>query len=89
MKNLIVLCGENCGYCKKAKMLIHRALEKETKYIALDIRYISDTSDAARPLAHKLVPAFFTGGKLVFEGNPDINIIMSILENCYNAGKNA
>ena len=83
MKQLIVLCGEHCGYCKKAKMLIRRALEKQPEFTAVDIRYICDESSEAAAYPHTYVPAFFCGGKLLFEGNPDMAKIVSILRICY------
>lgn len=83
MKQLVVLCGVHCGYCKKAKMLIRRALEKQPEYAALDIRYICDESSEAAAYPHDYVPAFFCGGDQVFEGNPHMDIIVSILRKCY------
>ena len=84
MKQLIVLCGEHCGYCKKAKMLIRRALEHATKiHSVLDIQYICDESSEAAAYPHTVVPAFFCGGKRLFEGNPDMAKIVSILRICY------
>lgn len=85
MKQLIVLCGEHCAYCKKAKMLIRRALENDQKYLALDIRYICDESPEGSVYPHTLVPAFFCGEARVFEGNPDMGIIVSILRKCYES----
>lgn len=83
MKKLIVLCGKDCGYCKKAKMLIKRALEKEPKYIAIDINYIPEQSQDGIKLIHTLVPAFFCDNELYFEGNPDMDTVISTLEKCY------
>ena len=83
MKKLVVLCGENCGYCKKAKMLIRRALEKEPKYFAVNIQYVLDTSNMGLTLAHSLVPAFFCDGTLIYEGNPHMDTIMTVLKKCY------
>lgn len=83
MKRLIVLTGENCGYCKKAKMLIRRALEKEPKYIALKLSFVGEISPEGQKLPHRLVPALFVDGVLVFEGNPTMEIIQSILKQCY------
>ncbi|MDD5017945.1 MAG: thioredoxin family protein [Eubacteriales bacterium] len=83
MKKLVVLCGENCGYCKKAKMLLRRALEKEPKYIAIDIQFVLVESDTGRQYVHSLVPAFFCNNQMLYEGNPDMDIITSILEECY------
>lgn len=83
MKQLIVLCGEHCAYCKKAKMLIRRALEKEPKFAALDIRFICDESSEGMAYPHTFVPAFFCGTVRLFEGNPNMETIVSILRNCY------
>ncbi len=82
MKQLIVLCGEHCGYCKKAKMLIRRALEKEPEFAALDIAYICDESLEAKNYPHAFVPAFFCGGAQLFEGNPSMQNIVAILRKC-------
>ncbi len=84
MKRLLVLCGKDCGYCKKAKMMIRRALEKEPKYTVLDIRFLYDNEPEAIRYRHKFVPAFFCGNVLFFEGNPDMNVITAALKNCYN-----
>ena len=81
MKQLIVLCGQYCGYCKKARMLIDRARLKE-EFAALDIRYICDESPESEHYPHTLVPAFFCGVERVFEGNPSMNDIVSILKKC-------
>ncbi len=83
MKKLIVLCGKKCPYCKKAKMLVKRALEKYTKYLAVDVRFVLEGTKEAKELAHTLVPAFFCDRKLFFEGNPDIVTVLAALENCY------
>lgn len=85
MKQLIVLCGEQCAYCKKAKMLLRRALEKEPKFLALDIRYICDESPEGAAYPHKLVPAFFCGESHLFEGNPDMGTVVSVLNKCYDS----
>ena len=87
MKQLIVLTAENCGYCKKAKMLIRRALEKEPKFIAIDLRYINEESTEGVKLPHTLVPALFVDGALLFEGNPAMETIQSILTQCYEANE--
>lgn len=84
MKQLLILCGLECAYCKKAKMLINRALEKEPKYLALDIRYVMEDSEEGQSYAHTLVPAFFCGSVRCFEGNPSMDDVLSALENCYN-----
>lgn len=83
MKRLVVLCGETCGYCKKAKMLIKRALEKEPKYCALDIRFVNEDSEEGEKMPHTLVPAVYCEGALVFEGNPSMEVVASILGQCY------
>lgn len=85
MKQLIVLCGEHCAYCKKAKMLIRRALENEPAFLVLDIRYICDESSEGMAYPHQLVPAFFCDGARLFEGNPDMGMIVSILRKCYES----
>jgi glutaredoxin len=85
MKPLILLCGQHCGYCKKAKMLIRRALEKEPALSAVDIRFICDESSEAAAYPHSVVPAFFLGEERLFEGNPDMGIIVSILRKCYES----
>ncbi len=85
MKQLIVLCGEYCAYCKKAKMLIRRALENEPRFLALDIRYICDETPEGEAYPHKLVPAFFCDAEPVFEGNPDMQTIVSILSGCFES----
>ncbi len=82
MKQLTVLCGEHCGYCKKAKMLIERARLTTPEFAALDIRYICDESLESAQYPHTLVPAFFCGGERAFEGNPSMNDIKSILKRC-------
>jgi glutaredoxin len=85
MKQLIVLRGTHCAYCKKAKMLIRRALEKAPEFAALDIRYICDESPEGAAYSHMLVPAFFCGGAHEFEGNPDMATVVSILRKCYES----
>ncbi len=87
MKQLIVLYGDNCGYCKKAKMLLKRALGTHPEFLALDIRYVSELDGEAKPLQHQLIPAFFCGGRLFFEGNPDMSIVMAALHSCLEDGK--
>ena len=83
MKKLIVLQGENCGYCKKAKMLIKRALKKENKYVVIDIQFILEESEIGRKYMHKLVPAFYCDDELLFEGNPHMADVISALEKCF------
>jgi hypothetical protein len=85
MKQLIVLCGEHCGYCKKARMFIRRALEKQPELAALDIRYICDESPEAVSFPHAFVPAFFCDGEQLFEGNPTMDLIVAILQKCFKS----
>ena len=85
MKQLTVLCGEHCAYCKKAKMLIRRALERDPRFAALGIHYICDESPEAGAWPHTLVPAFFVERERAFEGNPDMARIMAILRLCYDS----
>jgi len=85
MKQLIVLCGEHCGYCKKAKMLIRRALEHKPKFAALDIQYVCDESPEAQNYPHTYVPAFFSDGVRLFEGNPAMHNVVAILQKCFNS----
>ena len=82
MKNLIVLYGDNCAYCKKAKMLLHRALEKSPEYSSIEIEYIKDDSPEGKSLAHKYIPAFYIEGNKLFEGNPQMNDIKRMLSAC-------
>ena len=84
MKNLIVLYGDNCAYCKKAKMLLHRALEKNPEYSSIDIKYIKDDSPEGKYLAHKYIPAFYIEGNKLFEGNPEMDDIKMMLSLCLN-----
>jgi len=83
LKQLTLLYGDSCGYCKKAKMLLKRALDTHPKYLCLDIKYINDESEKAELFHHKLIPAFFCGGLLFFEGNPSMDIVMAALNDCY------
>ena len=82
MRNLIVLYGDNCAYCKKAKMLIGRALEKNPEYTPIDIKYIKDDSPEGKYLLHKFIPAFYIEGKRLFEGNPEMEDIKRMLSAC-------
>ncbi len=82
MKKLIVICGDNCGYCKKAKMLLRRALEKNPRLLSVEIVYVQDDSVQGKQYPHTLVPAFFCDGILVFEGNPDIDTVTTIIKDC-------
>lgn len=84
MKKLVILCGVECGYCKKAKMLLNRALEKQPKYLDVNIRYLLDESEEGQRYVHTLVPALYCDDILFFEGNPNMDIIKSALENCLN-----
>ncbi len=83
MKQLTLLYGDGCGYCKKAKMFLKRALDMHPKYFSLDIQYVHDKSEQAEPYRHELVPAFYCGGVLFFEGNPTMDIVMAALNDCY------
>jgi hypothetical protein len=82
LKQLILLYGDNCGYCKKAKMLLRRALSTHPEFLPLDIRYVYDQSDEAMPYKHQLIPALYCGGLLFFEGNPDMDTVMAALNCC-------
>lgn len=83
MKKLTLLYGDGCGYCKKAKMLLKRALDTNPKYLSLDIQYINDESEQANVYRHELTPAFYCGSVLFFEGNPSMDIVMAALNDCY------
>lgn len=87
MKQLTLLYGDNCGYCKKAKMLLNRALNTHPKYLSLDVCLVNEQSEEAAPFAHRVVPAFYCGGILFFEGNPSMDIVMAAL-NCCDDGEN-
>ena len=87
MKQLIVLYGDQCGYCKKAKMLLKRALGTHPEFSELDVRCVSELDDEAQPLELQLIPAFFCGGRLFFEGNPDMSIVLAALRSCLEDGK--
>ncbi len=87
MERLVVLYGDNCGYCKKAKMLIKRALEKENKFLSLDIRFVHEDSAEGQGFMHKLTPAFYCNRTLLFEGNPSMDIIIDILDRCFENGR--
>ncbi len=82
MKQLIVLCGEHCAYCKKAKMLIRRALVNTPEFTALDIQYICEEDIGSAQYPHTFVPAFFVDGECVLEGNPNMDDIVAILKKC-------
>ncbi len=82
MKQFTLLYGDGCGYCKKAKMLLQRALDTHPEFRSLDIRYVFDQSPEGAALPHSLIPAFFCGGSLFFEGNPDMDIVLSALHCC-------
>ncbi len=82
MKTPVLFYGENCVYCKKAKMLINRAVEKHPPYRMLPIRYICDERDEDGRYKHTMVPALYCNHKLVFEGNPDMADIQSWLAEC-------
>ena len=82
MVPMIVLTGDSCAYCKKAKMLIKRALEKNPAFREVDISYISENSPEGAGYPHRFVPAFYAGGRLRFEGNPSIQVIELLLSYC-------
>lgn len=84
---MIVLQGESCGYCKKAKMLIGRALEKNPAFRSIELHYINENSPEGAAYPHRFVPAFYAGGKLRFEGNPTMQIIELLLSYCLEAGE--
>jgi glutaredoxin len=83
MKKLLVFYGDGCGYCKKAKMLIKRALDTHPKFLSLDIQYINNENEHAQPYRHEVVPAFYCGDVLFFEGNPSMDIVLAALNDCY------
>jgi glutaredoxin len=83
MKKLLVFYGDGCGYCKKAKMLIKRALDTHPKFLSLDIQYINNESEHSQPYSHQVVPAFYCGDTLFFEGNPSMDIVLAALNDCY------
>lgn len=82
MKALIVLYGENCAYCKKAKMLIARAIEKDARFSAADVRFVEEKSAEGRSYKHRFVPAFYCDGKLFFQGNPMMSDVIAALSRC-------
>jgi len=82
MAPLIVVCGEDCAYCKKAKMLIGRALVNEPRFTPLDIVYVLEDSEAGKAYPHTLIPALFCGAALLFEGNPKMDDIVSAMNTC-------
>lgn len=82
MKQLTLLYSEQCGYCKKAKMLLNRALSTHPEFHPLDVRFVSERSKEAAPLTHQFVPAFYCGDTLFFEGNPSMDIVVSALFDC-------
>lgn len=85
MKQLVLLYGDNCGYCKKAKMLLKRALDTHPEFLALNIRYVFDQSEEGLLLVHRLIPAFYCDGELFFEGNPDMDTVIATLNCCMKA----
>mgnify|MGYP001212996516 CR=1 FL=1 len=44
---MVVVTGESCAYCKKAKMLIGRALQKKPAFREIEIRYVDQKSPEA------------------------------------------
>ncbi len=87
MKQLILLYGDNCGYCKKAKMLLDRALSTHPEYRMVDIRHVNEQSEEAAQFCHRLIPAFFCGDTIFFEGNPDMDTVIAALNFCMGADK--
>lgn len=83
MRKIVILCGQDCVYCKKAKMLLKRAVEKNPQFKTVDIKYVMEETPEGKKYDHKLVPAFFCGDKLVFEGNPDMQTVKSLLNKYY------
>lgn len=82
MKEIVIVCGQDCVYCKKAKMLVNRALNNNPKFKTVKIDYVMEDTKEGEIYQHKLVPAFFCRRKLMFEGNPDMKIVKSILDGC-------
>ena len=80
MKNVVILCGTDCVYCKKAKMLIRRAVEKNHKYRKIKLDYVFEDSPEGSKYSHSLIPAFFIDNTLYFEGNPDMQKVKSFLD---------
>ena len=87
MLPMIVVTGDSCAYCKKAKMLIKRAVEKNPDFGEVEISYISEGSPEAAAYTHRLIPAFYAGGKLRFEGNPSMQVIVLLLSFCRETGE--
>ncbi len=85
MKAIVILCGEDCVYCKKAKMLVERAIEKEPKFKVVDVSFIMEESEIGKSYKHELVPAFYLDREMVFEGNPDMKLVTSLLQECYDS----
>lgn len=84
MKEIVIVCGQECVYCKKAKMLFKRAIDKDSRFKSIKINYVMEETQEGKKYEHKLVPAFFLGNEFVFEGNPDMQTVKSLLEKCYN-----
>jgi|GEM_PF-290516 len=82
MKKIVVIYGENCAYCKKAKMLLKRAIEKDPGFSPIEIRYVKDISPEGRVYVHRYVPAFYVDGRHFFEGNPSMADIQRLLTAC-------
>lgn len=85
MKCVVIVCGQDCVYCKKAKMLVDRALLKEPKFKAVELIYVMEESECAKAYAHTLIPAFFFDDILEFEGNPNMQIVTAILKKGYDS----
>jgi protein-disulfide isomerase len=82
MVPMIVLTGENCAYCKKAKMLIKRALEKNPNFSKVELSYLEETSPEGKVYPHHYIPAFICNNKLLFEGNPSMQDIEFLFSHC-------
>jgi len=87
MAPLIVLTGVNCAYCKKAKMLIRRAVEKNQEFSKVDVIFLDEISPEGIAFPHRFIPAFYSGGRLRFEGNPSMQDIELLLSYCLQAAE--
>ena len=87
MVPMIVLTGVNCAYCKKAKMLIRRAMEKNPELSQVELIFLEENSPEGSAFPHRFVPAFYSVGKLRFEGNPSMQDIELLLSYCLQAAE--
>jgi glutaredoxin len=85
MVPMIVLTGVNCAYCKKAKMLIKRAIEKKPEFARVKLIFLEENSPEGSTYPHRFVPAFYSGRTLRFEGNPSMQDIELLLSFCLQA----